>query len=127
MNYTTRGKVYERGPITEGMSANGNRWQRMTLVIEVAVGQYTKKLAFQVMTGNIAAVMAFKDGDMVEVSFDVVSREYTNKEGVRSWFTQVNLLSVVAAEQVHAVPVSSPIPEAGAPQDDNLPFGNAIF
>lgn len=124
MNYTTRGKVYERGPITEGMSANGNRWQRMTLVIEVAVGQYTKKMAFQVMTGNIAAVMAFKDGDMVEVSFDVTSREYTNKEGVRSWFTQVNLLSVVAAEQVQAVPVSAPIPEAGAPQDDDLPFGN---
>ena len=122
MNYTTRGKVFERGPITEGMSANGNRWQRMTLVLDVAVGQYTKKVAFQVMTGNIAAVMAFKDGDLVEVSFDVVSREYTNAQGVRSWFTQVNLLSVVAAEQVHAVPVSAPIPEAGPAQEDDLPF-----
>ena len=122
MNYTTRGKVYERGPITEGMSANGNRWQRMTLVIEVAVGQYTKKMAFQVMTGNIAAVMAFKDGDLVEVSFDVTSREWTNKEGVRSWFTQVNLLSIVAGEQTPAVPVSAPIPEAGPAQDDDLPF-----
>lgn len=126
MNYTTRGKVYERGPITEGMSANGNRWQRMTLVIEVAVGQYTKKMAFQVMTGNIAAVMAFKDGDMVEVSFDIVSREWTNKEGVRSWFTQVNLLSVVAAEQAQAqtVPANTPIAEASPAQDDDLPFGN---
>ena len=122
MNYTTRGKVFERGPITEGMSANGNRWQRMTLVIEVAVGQYTKKMAFQVMTGNIAAVMAFKDGDLVEVSFDVTSREWTNKEGVRSWFTQVNLLSIVAGEQTPAVPVSAPIPEADPAQDDDLPF-----
>lgn len=104
------------------MSANGNRWQRMTLVIEVAVGQYTKKMAFQVMTGNIAAVMAFKDGDLVEVSFDVTSREWTNKEGVRSWFTQVNLLSIVAGEQTPAVPVSAPIPEAGPAQDDDLPF-----
>ena len=126
MNYTTRGKVYERGPITEGMSANGNRWQRMTLVIEVAVGQYTKKMAFQVMTGNIAAVMAFKDGDMVEVSFDVVSREYTNKEGIKSWFTQADLLSIKAADTA-PVAVSAPIPEAGPAQDDDLPFGNAIF
>ena len=124
MNYTTRGKIYERGPITEGMSANGNRWQRMTLVIEVAVGQYTKKMAFQVMTGNIAAVMAFKDGDVVEVSFDVVSREYTNKDGIRTWFTQVNLLSVVAAEHTPAVPVSAPIAEAGPAQEDDLPFGD---
>ena len=124
MNYTTRGNVYERGPITEGMSANGNRWQRMTLVLDVAVGQYTKKVAFQVMTGNVPAVMAFKDGDMVEVTFDVLSRKWTNKEGVQSWFTQVNLLSIVAAEQTLAVPVSSPIPEAGPAQDDDLPFGN---
>lgn len=121
MNYYTRGKIYERGPITEGMSQSGNRWQRMTLVIEVPIGQYTKKMAFQVMTGNIAAVQAFKDGDMVEVTWDVSSREWTNKDGIRSWFTQVDLRDIKAAETA-PVPVSTPIPEAGPAQDDDLPF-----
>ena len=124
MNYYTKGKVYEKGVITEGMSQNGNRWQRMTLVLDVQVGQYSKKMAFQVMTGDIAAVQAFNAGDMVDVSWDVSSREWTNKEGVRSWFTQVDLRDIKAAglpENVQTIP-STPIAEAGAPQDDDLPF-----
>ena len=124
MNYYTKGKVYEKGAITEGMSQNGNRWQRMTLVLDVQVGQYSKKMAFQVMTGNIAAVQAFNTGDNVEVTFDVSSREWTNKEGVRSWFTQVDLRDIKAAglpENVATVE-STPIAEAGPAESGDLPF-----
>lgn len=125
MNYYTTGKVYEKGPIAQGTSQNGNVWQRMTLVLDVPIGQYSKKMAFQVMTGNIASVMAFNEGDKVEVGWDVSSREYINKDGVRSWFTQADLRSIKAAgmpENVQTVP-SAPIPEAGMPQEDDLPFG----
>lgn len=124
MNYYTKGKVYEKGAITEGMSQNGNRWQRMTLVLDVQVGQYSKKMAFQVMTGNIAAVQAFNTGDNVEVIFDISSREWTNKEGVRSWFTQVDLRDIKAAglpENVQTIP-STPIAEAGPAESGDLPF-----
>ena len=124
MNYYTKGKVYEKGAITEGMSQNGNRWQRMTLVLDVQVGQYSKKMAFQVMTGNIAAVQAFNTGDNVEVTFDISSREWTNKEGVRAWFTQVDLRDIKAAglpENVATVE-STPIAEAGPAESGDLPF-----
>ena len=124
MNYYTKGKVYEKGAITEGMSQNGNRWQRMTLVLDVQVGQYSKKMAFQVMTGNIAAVQAFNTGDNVDVTFDISSREWTNKEGVRSWFTQVDLRDIKAAglpENVATVE-STPIAEAGPAESGDLPF-----
>lgn len=126
MTYYTTGKIYEKGPIAEGVSQSGNTWQRMTLVIEVPVGQYSKKMALQVMTGNIAEVMNFNAGDKVEIGWDVSSREYTNKDGVRSWFTQADLRSIKAAgmpENVQTVP-STPIPEAGMPQEDDLPLGN---
>lgn len=126
MNYTITGKVYEKGQIVEGVSQQGNKWQRMTLVLEVPVGNLTKKVAFQVMTGNMVDVMSFNVGDKVEVSFDVSSREYTNAQGVRSWFTQVDLRSINAAgmpENVQTTP-STPIPGAGEPQEDDLPFGN---
>lgn len=124
MNYYTKGKVYEKGAITEGMSQNGNRWQRMTLVLDVQVGQYSKKMAFQVMTGNIASVQAFNTGDNVEVTFDISSREWTNKEGVRSWFTQVDLRDIKAAglpDNVATVE-STPIAEAGPAESGDLPF-----
>lgn len=126
MTIYTTGKIYEQGPITEGVSQSGSVWQRMTLVLEVTVGQYTKKMAFQVMTGNVVGVMAFKVGDKVEVGWDISSREYTNKEGVRSWFTQADLRSIKAAgvpENVQTIQ-SAPIAEAGPAQDDDLPFAN---
>lgn len=124
MTYYTTGKVFEQGPITEGTSQSGSRWQRMTLVLDIPLGNYSKKMAFQVMTGNVPAVMAFNEGDKVEVSWDVSSREWTNKEGVRSWFTSVELRSIKAAgmpENVATI-ASEPIDEAGAPQDNDLPF-----
>ena len=124
MTYYTTGKVFEQGPITEGTSQSGSRWQRMTLVLDIPLGNYSKKMAFQVMTGNVPAVMAFNEGDKVEVSWDVSSREWTNKEGVRSWFTSVELRSIKSAgmpENVATI-ASEPIDEAGAPQDNDLPF-----
>lgn len=124
MTYFTTGKVYEKGPITEGQSQQGNKWQRMTLVIEVPVGNLSKKVAFQVMTGNVSEVMSFKEGDRVEVGFDVSSREYTNKDGIRSWFTSTDLRSIKAAgmpENVQTVQ-SATIPEVEPSKDDDLPF-----
>lgn len=123
-NYTTTGKVYEKGPITEGQSKNGNLWQRMTLVIDVSVGQYSKKMAFQVSTNNIKEVMDLNIGDAVEVTFDVSSREWTNAQGVRSWFGSVDLRSIKAVgsgANVPPAPAPDTIPE---PTEDDLPFGN---
>ena len=121
MTLYTTGKIYERGEIAQGQSQAGNIWQRMTLVLDVPVGNYTKKMAFQVTTQNVPSVMAFNLGDKVEVVWDMVSREYTNKEGVRSWFTQANLIGIKEPEEVASVPSAMNDPEpadAGA----DLPF-----
>lgn len=123
MNYYTTGKVYEQGEVATGVSQSGNTWQRTTLVLDVQVGQYSKKMAFQVTTGNVPGVMAFKEGDKVEVGWDVTSREYTNKDGVRSWFTQAELRSIKAVYEPAQTITSTPIPDAGMPQEDDLPFG----
>lgn len=126
MNYYAKGKIYEKGPIAEGTSAQGNKWQRMTVVIEVPVGQYSKKVAMNVMTGNIHDVMSFNIGDSVEVAFDISSREYTNQQGVKSWFTSADLREIKpAGMKAEPQPIpSTPIPGPGEPQDDDLPFGN---
>jgi hypothetical protein len=94
----------------------------MTLVLDVPVGNYTKKMAFQVSTGNIPAVMALNLGDRVEVGWDVSSREWTNKEGKTSWFTSIDLRTIRLADEVPSSVVSVPLPEAGPMQPDDLPF-----
>lgn len=132
MSFTTKGKVYEKGPISEGVSASGTTWQRMTLVIDVQYSNFSKKVAFQVMTGNVPGVMAFNVGDSVEVGWDISSREYTNKDGVRSWFTQADLRSIRAVDGVPAsvapaAPAEQRVPlyaqaETIKPADQDLPF-----
>lgn len=125
MTLYTTGKIYERGEIAQGQSQSGNIWQRMTLVLDVPVGNYTKKMAFQVSTGNVPSVMALNLGDRVEVGWDVSSREWTNKEGKTSWFTSIDLRTIRLADDVPAQSIAStPIPEAGEPQEDDLPFDN---
>ena len=113
MNYYTTGKIYEKGEVTGGTSQNGNAWARMTLVLEIALGKYSKKLAFQVMTSNIDAVQAFSLGDKVEVAWDLASREYTNKDGVRSWFTQAEL---------HSIKVAGDVQQAAVPAEPRVPL-----
>lgn len=112
MTYYTTGKIYEKGAIASGVSNNGNTWQRMTLVLDVQMGNYSKKMAFQVMTGNMPGVQAFNIGDKVEVGWDVSSREYTNARGERTWFTQCDLRSIKAAGDVQqaAVPAEPRVP-----------------
>lgn len=132
MSFVTKGKVYEKGPISEGVSASGTIWQRMTLVIDVQYSNFSKKVAFQVMTGNVPGVMAFNIGDTVEVGWDISSREYTNKDGVRSWFTQADLRSIravdgVPASAAPAAPAEQRVPlyaqaETIKPVDQDLPF-----
>lgn len=132
MSFTTKGKVFEKGQITEGVSASGTTWQRMTLVIDVQYSNFSKKVAFQVMTGNVPGVMAFNVGDSVEVGWDISSREYTNKDGVRSWFTQADLRSIRAVDGVQATaapaaPAEQKVPlyqraETIKPVDQDLPF-----
>ena len=125
MTLYTTGKIYERGEIAQGQSQAGNIWQRMTLVLDVPAGNYTKKMAFQVSTGNIPAVMALNLGDRVEVGWDVSSREWTNKEGKTSWFTSIDLRTIRLADDVPAQSIAStPIAEAGPAQEDDLPFDN---
>ena len=123
MNYYTTGKIYEKGEVTGGTSQTGHAWAR----------KYSKKLAFQVMTSNIDAVQAFNLGDKVEVAWDLASREYTNKDGVRSWFTQAELHSIKAAgmpenvvdmgagvdSAMNAQPAAAPAPTA---DEQDLPF-----
>lgn len=132
MSFVTKGKVYEKGPISEGVSASGTTWQRMTLVIDVQYSSFSKKVAFQVMTGNVPGVMAFNIGDSVEVGWDISSREYTNKDGVRSWFTQADLRSIRAVDGVQATAAPAAPAEQRVPlyaqaetintKEDDLPF-----
>ncbi len=80
------GKVIECLPLKSGQSANGE-WRKQEYVLETD-GQYPKKVCFMVW-GEKVEQFAIQQGETVEVSIDLESREYNGR-----WYTDVKAWKV---------------------------------
>ncbi len=112
------GKIIQVLQAQTGQGKNGP-WKKQDFVIETG-DTYPKKVCIAVW-GEKIDVGSFKPGDMVDVSFDVESREYNGK-----WYTDLKAWKV-AAKGADA-PRNTPSRTASAPApanndvDDDLPF-----
>src|ERR1043165_3644111 len=75
------GKIIQLLPVQTGQGKNGT-WKKQDFILETG-DQYPKKVCIAVW-GDKINMGNFKMGDMVEVSFDVESREYNGR-----WYTDV--------------------------------------
>jgi hypothetical protein len=110
-----------------GISKAGKEWKKKDFVIETTEDQYPKKIAFTVFGDKIQSLFTFTQGQLVDVSFNLESREYNGK-----WFHNVNAWKVEAGEvqQNEHVETTGDLPkEFEAPpkvddsgSDDDLPF-----
>lgn len=118
------GKIIQVLQAQTGQGKNGP-WKKQDFVIETG-DNYPKKVCIAVW-GDKIDMNNFKPGDMVDVSFDVESREYNGK-----WYTDVKAWRVAAkgsgGEQApRGNSRSSSSSSAAAPMsnnaiDDDLPF-----
>ena len=81
-----RGKIIELLPEKAGQSANGG-WRKQEYVLETD-GQYPKKICFMAW-GDKIDQFNIKQGETVEVSVDLESREYNGR-----WYTDVKAWKV---------------------------------
>ena len=81
-----RGKIIELLPEKSGQSANGG-WRKQEYVLETD-GQYPKKICFMAW-GDKIDQFNIKQGETVEVSVDLESREYNGR-----WYTDVKAWKV---------------------------------
>ena len=81
-----RGKIIELLPEKSGQSANGG-WRKQEYVLETD-GQYPKKICFMAW-GDKIDHFNIKQGETVEVSVDLESREYNGR-----WYTDVKAWKV---------------------------------
>lgn len=72
-----QGTFIKQLPIQEGVSANG-QWQRSGFVIQYG-DEYTHNLAFSTFGDKVHLTANIQQGQRVEVSFSVESREYNDK------------------------------------------------
>lgn len=116
-NLQITGTIKSIGEVQTGTSKTTNKeWKKVTFVIETS-GEYSKDVAFNVF--GVEKVDNFtkynKVGQMVDVSFDVESREYKGR-----YYTDLNAWKVFTNKggaTASAEPVNSTTEDAG-----NLPF-----
>lgn len=128
------GRVMQVLPEVTGEGKNG-MWKKQDFVIETD-GQYPKKVCFTVWGDKINSQM-MQEGNMLNVSFDVESREYNGR-----WYTDLKAWKIDSVEDNggggsdypsnNAAPQSRPQSTQSAPAklsedlkssgDDDLPF-----
>lgn len=94
-------------------------FSKREFVVVDSSGKYEQTIQLQLVQDNCAKLDGFKEGDSVNVSFNLNGREWTNpKDGVVRFF---NSLDAWKVEKVGATqePTAETFVSGG---DDNLPF-----
>ena len=118
------GKIIAVLPQATGQGKNG-MWRSQDYVLETA-DQYPKKVCFNLFNDKIDQFPMAID-DMVNVSFDVESREYNGRwyTTVRAWKVDKNLASASTSTQAPQTAAVSATPFDGTPSGGDgtdLPF-----
>ena len=100
-------------------SKTGNPWKMQDFVIEDTMGQFPKRMVFNVFGEDNLNRFNIQEGQELTVSFDINAREYNGRwyNDVRVW----NVVSAVPAQPMAAQPaaaqpqVAAPFPPADQP------------
>ena len=109
---TTKGTISKILPVESGKTKDGKEWSKLTFVLDTKA-QYNPLIAFTVFGAEkIENFNKYnKEGQEVEVSFNVSSREYEGK-----YFHNVDAWKIMSVKAEAGVQIDS------EPSDDSLPF-----
>jgi hypothetical protein len=114
-----KGKIISVLPVTEGTGKSGTTWRKQLFVIETQE-QYAKKVCIMLWGNNIEK-FNIKEGELVNVGFDVESREFSGK-----WYTDVKAWKIdklTGTQDAPPMPDAEPPMTSAADSDmDDLPF-----
>jgi hypothetical protein len=122
MSLTVTGKIVALLKPEKGVSRAGNEWKKQDFVIETT-DQFPKKICFTLFNDKITNLEGFSEGDEVEVSFSIESRDYNGK-----WFHNINAwkISNLVQKPLQESPPEYRIedipPELSADDSNDLPF-----
>ena len=112
------GKVIQILPLQQGTSARtGNPWQIQSFIIETQE-QYPRKVCIEMFGEDRIKANPVGMDQIVTVSFDIESREFTGRwyTSVRAWKVQQGVVAVqnpMTAAQPAAAPVAAAQPAVG--------------
>ena len=108
MSFTITGKVEKIMDVQSGTSKAGKEWQRREFVINTDE-QYNPFLQFSCFGDKVSLLEGKKEGDVLEITFNLFSREYNEK-----YYTQAQAWII---KDVQPAP-----PKAATKEESDLPF-----
>lgn len=111
-------------PLQSGTSKAGNAWSKQEYVLET-MEAYPKKVHFDFF-GEKAAQFPLEVGDLVDLSYDIESREYNGRwyTSIRGWKAEKVDPNAVAAAAAAGTPPAALPPAAGLAPDGPAPVAN---
>ena len=105
-----KGKIKSKLEIETGTSKAGKEWSKQNFVIDTG-NQFNPDVCFSLFGDKVDLLNNFKEGQEVEVKFNVSSREFNGKyyHNLDAWF-------ISGENNV------KPAVENNIPEDDDLPF-----
>lgn len=84
---TIKGTLHEIGEINQ---VTDSFKKRDFVVLDNTNPQYPEYISFQLSQNNVHLLDNFKEGQFVEVDFNLKGRPWTNKEGVQMYFNSLS-------------------------------------
>ena len=117
-----KGKIQQVLKPESGVSKAGNEWKKQEFVIET-IDQFSRKICFTLFNDKLSLIDGISNGDEVEVSFNIESREFNGK-----WFHNINAWKIDKPEKSSYNEPSPPLslddipPEPAEDGFNDLPF-----
>jgi hypothetical protein len=121
MSLSIKGNIINILKVESGVSRAGKEWKKQEFVIETQE-QFPRKVCFTLFNDKTSLAGGLSNGQEVEVSFNLESREYNGK-----WFHNINAWKIDTTQQENA-PEAPPeftaddIPPEASTEPDDLPF-----
>ena len=119
MSLSIKGKLSRKLSVESGTSKAGNEWKKQTFLVDTGA-QYNPEICFQLFgEEKIEMLNNHNEGDQVEVSFNLSSKEFNGRyfHNIDAWRLE-NLAGGVGESEIQEAP------EFNAPktEEDDLPF-----
>ena len=121
MSLSIKGKISEKLSIESGTSKAGKEWKKQSFLLDTGA-QYNPEICFQLFgEDKIAMLEHYNQGDQVEVSFNLSSKEWNGRyfHNVDAWKIEKIGVENTANDIVLEEP---PVFDAPATEEDDLPF-----
>ena len=119
MSLSVKGKLTRKLSVESGTSKAGNEWKKQSFVLDTG-SQYNPEICFQLFGDEkIEMLNHHKEGDMVEVSFNLSSREYNGRyfHNIDAW-----RIETIESSKSNTEIEESPVFDSSDSEDDDLPF-----